>query len=774
MRIGWIVLTIVLLSILSTGYVSGAGLGDDVAVTGYIVNGKVPTLVMEQNGGYGFLVFFDNTTTWAFVRLDTDMHITPIRVYHVLEPKGHVVYPTSMIPYKNGFLVAGNIDVGSNSSSSHWGFWLAYFDKSGDVLWERAYLTRFTSSVSRIIVDNSTGKILLIGSGCFYSGSDGFIGVFNPETRKLEKLVALGSIYADGIDDVIVLRDSYIVVGSSWSLGDIQGKPFVVRFTKDFSVLNSVAFTLLDGGTPVKSADWWATYASYSNGTIRLFGKFLVEKYGQKRVTLQKSGLWWMALDDNFDLLNYSFKEATVNSNPIELGYSGVFKLYHLPSPNDSMIVSGVYLDYERFFVGWIHNSSIDGYFVNVNRSPVDYYNSLIPPFTPVFTLDNSLVLTLTAQRYSDVNFKAYSPLLAIRIPYTKLHNPLALRKNFLYGGNFSIKLKNAGFRVKESRYVVPYNIKLLNVEIHPGNISIVPVDSTLNIVELRNPKPMVEVDIFQDSDSSFPSDATIYIDGTKINISSPTTTLYLFPGKHNVTITKPGFIPHNETIDLQAFVRYGFDIDVLASFLRLSVSPENATIKIICPPSYRPDYRFTFNITSKIKGIILPTAYHCLVTAVKDGYVPQSKEIWTFNVMNLTFNLTPEPVSLAISSNPPAEVFVNGKSYGRTPKNLSLNPGNYTVVLSKQGYQNYSVNLTLKPGESKSLSVTLTPLEKSTTSSTSTSTPVAHNETSSTTSSTPSQNTRSQPVNEERNVCGPAFMVVLALLALVAGRKRT
>ena len=277
-----------------------------------------------------------------------------------------------------------------------------------------------------------------------------------------------------------------------------------------------------------------------------------------------------------------------------------------------------------------------------------------------------------------------------------------------------------------------------------------------------------------QDSDSSFPSDATIYIDGTKINISSLTTTLYLFPGKHNVTITKPGFIPHNETIDLQAFVRYGFDIDVLASFLRLSVSPENATIKIICPPSYQPDYRFTFNITSKIKGIILPIAYYCLVTAVKDGYVPQSKEIWTFNVMNLTFNLQPEPVTLVISSNPPAEVFVNGKSYGRTPKNLSLNPGNYTVVLSKQGYLNYSVNLTLKPGESKSLSVTLTPLKKSTTSSTSTSTPIAHNETSSNTSSTPVQNNSAQPSNGERNVCGPAFMVVLALLALVAGRKRT
>jgi len=192
MRIRRIVLTIILLLFLSIGYVSGEGIENDVTVTGYVVNGRAPSLLMEQNGNYGFLIFFDDPSTWALVRLDTDMHIIPIRVYHVLEPKDHAVYPTSIIPYGKGFLVAGNIDVGSSSSSSRWGFWLAYLDKSGGILWERAYLTRFTSSVSRIIVDNSTGKILLVGSGCFYSGSDGFIGVFNPETRKLEKLVALG------------------------------------------------------------------------------------------------------------------------------------------------------------------------------------------------------------------------------------------------------------------------------------------------------------------------------------------------------------------------------------------------------------------------------------------------------------------------------------------------------------------------------------------------------------------------------------------------------
>lgn len=768
MNIRQVVLTIILLSIISFSYVSGVSFGDDVTVTGYTVNNKAPALVMEQNGNYGLLILFDNASTWALIRFDEDMNIVPLRIYHVSEPKGYAVYPSSIIPYDGGFLIAGGIDSGNIHSNFHGGFWIAYLNKKGDILWERAYLTRYTSSISRVLVDKFTGRILLVGSGSFYSGSDGFIGVFNPETRKLEKFVAIGGPYADGVDAVLVLKSSYIVVGSSWSLGDVQGKVFILKFTKDFNILSSIAFTLLDGGTPVRSADWWTINASYSNNTIKLFGEFLIEKYSPEKITLQKSGLWWMTIDRDLNPIYYSFKEAIVNSSPIELGYSGVLNLYHLPLTNESLIVSGIYKNYERFFVGWLHNSSIDGYFVNVNRSPISYYPSTISPFTSVFTMDGSLVLLLTASKYSDTNFKVYNPLLAIRIPYTKLHNPLELRKSFLYGGNFSIQLRNTGFKIEAGRYIAPYNIKLLNVEMHPGNISIVPVNSALNLVELRNPKPMVDVEIIREKNSRFPEDASIYVDNTKINVSS-VATLYLFPGMHNITVTRPGFISHTEKIHLQAFVSYGFSIDVLASFLRLSVSPENATIKVMCPISYRPTYRFIFNLTPEIKGIILPTGYHCLVTAIKDGYVPQSKEIWTFGVINLTFNLRPEPATLIISSNPSAEVRINGKMYNITPLTVSLNPGNYTVILSREGYQNYSMNLSLNPGETRKLNITLTRVTPSTKRSINTPSPVTHTKTS----SAPTQNMSTLPLNEKRNICGPAFIGVLALLVLVVEQRK-
>jgi len=777
MKIGCKVLTIVLLLLLSTGYVAGVGVRDELTVTGYVVNGRTPTLLWEQNGNYGLLLSQDNLSTWALIKFDDDMNLVPLHVYHVSEPEGCTVYPSSIVQYKEGFLIAGSMHSQKNSPWFHWGFWLVYIDKNGNVLWARAYLTRFTSTISKVLVDNSSGRILIIGSGSFYSGGDGFVGVFNPETQKLERLVALGGLNTDRIDDVLMPGDgTYIIVGNSWSLGDVQGKPFVVRLTKNFSVINSVAFTLLDSGIPVKSADWRATYAKYSNGTIRLFGNFLVKKYGPDKIRLQKSGLWWMTLDENFNPISYSFKETTVNSSPIELGYSGVLNLYHYPSTNDSMIVSGVYLNYDRFFMGWIHEGSIDGYFINVNRSPSAYYPSFISPFTPVFTMDNSLVLMLSTINYSNVNFKSYNPLLAIKIPYSKLHNIEALKKTFLYGGNFSVKLQNADFSVKESRNFVPTNMKLLNVEIHPANITIVPVDTPLNVIELRNPMPTVAVEISPSQSVPFPKDADIYVDGKNINWTSEGY-FNLLPGTHNVTVTRPGFISPTQvvnTITVHPFARYWFNAGAFASFLQISVSPENSTIKITCTPNYTYKYKFTFNISSNIKGIILPTGYHCLVSAVKDGYIPQSKDTWTSStIINLAFNLQPMPTRLIISSNLPADVLVNGKSYGKTPKNLSLNPGNYNVVLSRQGYQNYSVKVILKPGEIKRLNVTLTPLKSFPTSSTSTSTSVAHNETYSPTSSTPVQNTSAQPSGGERNVCGPAFIILLSLLALVMERMK-
>lgn len=44
--------------------------------------------------------------------------------------------------------------------------------------------------------------------------------------------------------------------------------------------------------------------------------------------------------------------------------------------------------------------------------------------------------------------------------------------------------------------------------------------------------------------------------------------------------------------------------------------------------------------------------------------------------------------VDLSINSNPPgADIFIEGRNYGRTPSTIQIEPKNYTVTLNKEGY---------------------------------------------------------------------------------------
>ncbi len=51
--------------------------------------------------------------------------------------------------------------------------------------------------------------------------------------------------------------------------------------------------------------------------------------------------------------------------------------------------------------------------------------------------------------------------------------------------------------------------------------------------------------------------------------------------------------------------------------------------------------------------------------------------------------------VDLSINSNPPgADVFIDGKHYGKTPAVLKIEPKDYKVVLNKEGYGSTQLNL--------------------------------------------------------------------------------
>lgn len=58
-------------------------------------------------------------------------------------------------------------------------------------------------------------------------------------------------------------------------------------------------------------------------------------------------------------------------------------------------------------------------------------------------------------------------------------------------------------------------------------------------------------------------------------------------------------------------------------------------------------------------------------------------------------YMMNSKTVDVAINSNPAgAEIVIDGKNYGRTPITINLEPKNYNVVLTKEGYGSAQIKL--------------------------------------------------------------------------------
>ncbi|WP_010476896.1 protein kinase domain-containing protein [Thermococcus zilligii] len=66
-------------------------------------------------------------------------------------------------------------------------------------------------------------------------------------------------------------------------------------------------------------------------------------------------------------------------------------------------------------------------------------------------------------------------------------------------------------------------------------------------------------------------------------------------------------------------------------------------------------------------------------------------------------------PATLTIQSNPSgAKVILDGSYAGETPLTIQVPPGTHSIILIKDGYQEYRTTITLSPEESKAISATL------------------------------------------------------------------
>lgn len=77
-----------------------------------------------------------------------------------------------------------------------------------------------------------------------------------------------------------------------------------------------------------------------------------------------------------------------------------------------------------------------------------------------------------------------------------------------------------------------------------------------------------------------------------------------------------------------------------------------------------------------------------------------------------LTVNILPPKATLIINSIPSgADVYVNDTLRGKTNLTLELDPGTYSIKITKSGYQDYTTTVTLSAGETKTIEVSLNPV---------------------------------------------------------------
>ncbi|ASJ03497.1 hypothetical protein A3L09_09605 [Thermococcus profundus] len=201
----------------------------------------------------------------------------------------------------------------------------------------------------------------------------------------------------------------------------------------------------------------------------------------------------------------------------------------------------------------------------------------------------------------------------------------------------------------------------------------------------------------------SAPPNATVYINGTPYGNTPLNITLQ--PGIYQINVTKEGYQANGTVVSLGQNETRVLNITLTPTwgYLTINSTPSNATVYIDGKEAGR---------TPLINYTLVPGNHS--ITLVKPGYEEyrENVTITPGETISIVASLSPQPAELGVNSNPSgAAVYINDEYKGATPISLTLKPGSYTVKLSLEGYANITKNLTLGPGENKTLNFNLTPL---------------------------------------------------------------
>ncbi|GAB6135202.1 hypothetical protein JCM16307_07510 [Thermococcus prieurii] len=224
--------------------------------------------------------------------------------------------------------------------------------------------------------------------------------------------------------------------------------------------------------------------------------------------------------------------------------------------------------------------------------------------------------------------------------------------------------------------------------------------------IESTVPLPNVRVTL---KIKSFPSNARVFVDGSYKG-NTPLT-LELEEGTYSIAIEKIGYTRWTSTVKLLAG-----ETKTLNVTLEKVAADTGAVLEVTSTPEGAKVY-----LNREYAGVtplnLTLEAGDYEVKLVKEGYLDWVK----------TVSLTPgssEKVSAVLSeaygvlevttSPTQSKVYVNGDYQGLSPLRITLTPGNYTVRIVREGYEDEERNVTIKGGEKTSLALTLVPLKGS------------------------------------------------------------
>ena len=210
---------------------------------------------------------------------------------------------------------------------------------------------------------------------------------------------------------------------------------------------------------------------------------------------------------------------------------------------------------------------------------------------------------------------------------------------------------------------------------------------------------------------SSNPSGASIMIDGKDTGFVTPRV-IKTEKGIHEVRLSLPGY----EIFEIQ--VNVSGNVTVSGNLVKSGISQGSISLKTN-PSGAIVSINGKSYGSSPVTITLPPGSYTAIFTL--SGYKNETKifEIKANEQTNLEITLTkittttPPPTqktgTIQVTSSPSgANIYINGKGYGSTPKSVTLPVGSYTIRLTMSGYYEASQSVQINQNENKSIFLTL------------------------------------------------------------------